>query len=517
MNPIMNQDIEQLIHDVLHGQATAEDAQRLSDWIASSKDNARVYYRVLSDERAIQRCLEQDSARAVDHVSSHPDDSAAGLVLAELAEAEANAEASVVEWVEIKDRRWRVGSMQYAWAAMIAIATLTAVVVMLLAGPKDSSTPSPFVEGPSQKVPTQTMARQAVATLTNTSDAQWAGRAFAPGSELKPGQRLTLTAGFAEITTNDGAVAILTAPATVEMIDSPNALRLHTGKLVGICETDSSKGFLVRTPHMDVTDLGTRFGVDASASDLTQVHVIEGEVRVARVGVDPVFLTENQSAQASGDSSSITAIQSAAERFDAILEESGLGNRIVVLDTDIAGRQWLMGLSDIHRRGDVGFLDYAGSQVTCTVDHRGFTRGIGHGNAYGFIQYSARGVGAGQPATATGTWTFSNLPAGRYDVATAFEPKNSSADSVRYTVNGVEVMVDQSLVPAPDAGPTFGRGLKTYSYRTTEILFIQLRSSITVPEGGSITVRIDNSNLAPKTLAAMDTVAISLAPEAGPN
>jgi len=38
---------------------------------------------------------------------------------------------------------------------------------------------------------------------------------------------------------------------------------------------------LVRTPHMDITDLGTRFGVDATHADRTEVHVSRGEVRVA--------------------------------------------------------------------------------------------------------------------------------------------------------------------------------------------------------------------------------------------
>ena len=125
---------------------------------------------------------------------------------------------------------------------------------------------------------------QPVATLTATHNAQWgstpAERALARGSELKAGTRLTLTAGFAEITTNDGAVVILEAPATIELIHN-NALRLHAGKLVGICETESSKGFLVRTPHMDVIDLGTRFGVDATAPGQTLVKVFEGEVEAA--------------------------------------------------------------------------------------------------------------------------------------------------------------------------------------------------------------------------------------------
>ena len=125
----------------------------------------------------------------------------------------------------------------------------------------------------------QTMSSNVVATLTAEHDAVWDRR---PGEDLFAGQRFTLTQGLAEITTNRSAIAVIEAPATIELIND-NAIRLHAGKLVGICETESSKGFLVRTPHMDITDMGTRFGVDATQTDATSVHVLQGEVEVVGV------------------------------------------------------------------------------------------------------------------------------------------------------------------------------------------------------------------------------------------
>lgn len=128
--------------------------------------------------------------------------------------------------------------------------------------------------------------RPVVATLTATHHAVWSNTSaegasalgsLQPGSQLHPGDRITLTQGFAEITTKDGAIAILQAPATVELIDHDNAIRLHAGKLVGICETESSKGFVVRTDQADIIDVGTRFGVQ-HATGLTQVSVLEGHV-----------------------------------------------------------------------------------------------------------------------------------------------------------------------------------------------------------------------------------------------
>ncbi|MEM9111397.1 MAG: FecR domain-containing protein [Planctomycetota bacterium] len=129
------------------------------------------------------------------------------------------------------------------------------------------------VDPPTQSNPTPS---NNVATLTAERNAVWDRR---PGRGLYAGQRLTLIEGFAQITTRRGAVAILEAPATVELTSNDNALRLHTGKLIGICETESSKGFLVRTPQMDITDLGTRFGVACGSTSGTFVTVFDGRVQ----------------------------------------------------------------------------------------------------------------------------------------------------------------------------------------------------------------------------------------------
>lgn len=120
----------------------------------------------------------------------------------------------------------------------------------------------------------------AVATLTGQHDARWAHDAPQLGQALSPGQRLVLTQGFAEVTTARGAVVILEAPCTAELFDHPNALRLHSGKLVGICETESSKGFAVRTPQLDLVDYGTRFGVAVTEVGGSVAHVFEGSVGV---------------------------------------------------------------------------------------------------------------------------------------------------------------------------------------------------------------------------------------------
>ena len=164
-----------------------------------------------------------------------------------------------------------------ATAAAVLLGVVLAIVFMI-GGPGDEQ---PIANTPVQTDSTDEpiKVQPIVATLTAEHDAVWDRK---PGEDLFAGQRLQLIDGSAEITTQRGAVAVLEAPATIELIDSPNALRLYSGKLVGICETESSKGFLVRTAHVDVTDLGTRFGVDVTKPSVSAVHVFEGEVELAK-------------------------------------------------------------------------------------------------------------------------------------------------------------------------------------------------------------------------------------------
>ena len=174
-----------------------------------------------------------------------------------------------------------------ATAAGLLIGAVLAIV-FLTGGPDDeqptAKAPEPIGQ-PVQPDSTDVVVdvNPVVATLTAEHKAAWDHR---PGQDLYAGQRFTLTQGRAEVTTARGAIALIQAPATIELTDSPNAIRLHRGRLVGICDTESSKGFVVHTPQLNVIDLGTRFGVDASDPQRTDVHVFQGEVEVEIPGTE---------------------------------------------------------------------------------------------------------------------------------------------------------------------------------------------------------------------------------------
>lgn len=200
--------------------------------------------------------------------------------------------------------------------AVAAVLILGLILFLFFGGPGDSSHPPKVAENTLAEPRIDSI--PIVATLTAERDAVWDSR---PGEELYAGQRFTLLQGFAEITTGRGAVAILEAPAMLELLKSDNAIHLHAGKLVAICETESSKGFTVHTATLDITDLGTRFGVDAD-DRAAEVHVFEGAVTAIRpdalAGVKPTSIIAGESASTSSGTSQIVVKVPDTERFAAM-------------------------------------------------------------------------------------------------------------------------------------------------------------------------------------------------------
>jgi ferric-dicitrate binding protein FerR (iron transport regulator) len=89
---------------------------------------------------------------------------------------------------------------------------------------------------------------------------------------------LTLDEGLLKLRlANDVSIELL-APARLRFID-PMHVRIHSGKAT-VDVGQHGKGFILDAPQTRVVDLGTRFGVDASAADSTGVVVIEGSVEL---------------------------------------------------------------------------------------------------------------------------------------------------------------------------------------------------------------------------------------------
>lgn len=117
---------------------------------------------------------------------------------------------------------------------------------------------------------------KAVAMLNRVVDAEWTQRDETPrlGAPLEPGW-LRLKSGLVQIVFYSGARVVMEGPAELQLISPDEAVCL-SGRLVAEVPPQA-KGFRVRTPLMNVTDLGTVFGIEVKERQ-TELHVFKGSV-----------------------------------------------------------------------------------------------------------------------------------------------------------------------------------------------------------------------------------------------
>ena len=319
-----------LLSELIDGSLTDETHAQLQDLLRKDADSRRYYLRFMQLHATMQWSLGQARPQSLAPVlgeqATSIDESEDADALQAMLEA-IDINRSHQEPAEQDDRsnafreamsilsdpgfaRYALGQAlrstpaKYLAAAAILALGVALTITLLPSNPNPNPTnPRTASLEPTPRGPdtTTTHSNNTVATLTATHNAVWASKPAGDlrrGDALYPNQRLTLTQGFAEITTARGAIAILEAPATIELLNNDNALRLHTGKLVGLCHANSAKGFVVKTDHADITDLGTEFGVTVTR-DSTEATVFVGEIAVKTPGLPTRIINHSQTARVS--------------------------------------------------------------------------------------------------------------------------------------------------------------------------------------------------------------------------
>ncbi len=117
---------------------------------------------------------------------------------------------------------------------------------------------------------------KAIAMLSHVVEAEWATGEVTPrlGAPLEPGP-LRLNSGLAQIVFYSGARVVIEGPAELHLV-SPGEATCSAGRLIAEVPPQA-KGFRIGTPEMNVTDLGTVFGVDVRPRR-TELHVFKGGV-----------------------------------------------------------------------------------------------------------------------------------------------------------------------------------------------------------------------------------------------
>lgn len=121
------------------------------------------------------------------------------------------------------------------------------------------------------------MLNRPAAVRAEVVEARNVANTFQAGSRVSL-RTLQLASGTLRVRLDSGALVNVIAPAEVEFLDAMR-LRVRRGKVTAEVGS-AAKGFSIETAQARVVDLGTKFGVDASDSNHTDIIVFQGEVRV---------------------------------------------------------------------------------------------------------------------------------------------------------------------------------------------------------------------------------------------
>jgi hypothetical protein len=121
-----------------------------------------------------------------------------------------------------------------------------------------------------------------LATVTAEKNSVWAlpeeSSAIRPGVRLRANQELHLESGSVELAFDGGVRLTIEGPSQFEL-QADDRLALAAGKLLAQV-SQQAIGFMVKTPHAEVVDLGTEFTVEVADDGLAQVAVLVGKVSV---------------------------------------------------------------------------------------------------------------------------------------------------------------------------------------------------------------------------------------------
>jgi Concanavalin A-like lectin/glucanases superfamily/FecR protein len=120
-----------------------------------------------------------------------------------------------------------------------------------------------------------------VAVLSRVVDAVWTNGAPHPSEgDVLGANTWTLESGLLQIEFFAGATVIVQGPASFALV-SPTHMISHEGRYRTFVP-ELAKGFTIATPDYLAVDLGTEFALAVGSDGKSEVHVIEGEVRLDR-------------------------------------------------------------------------------------------------------------------------------------------------------------------------------------------------------------------------------------------
>jgi len=154
-----------------------------------------------------------------------------------------------------------------AAAAVVVLGLNGAAFLLLRSESKSESTGEPIVEG------------DWVAVASRLVDPEWGPGGMTPGEGdgLPPGP-FRLESGLAHIEFFSGASLVVEGPAELDLL-SAWRVKCNSGRLRASVP-EPAQGFTVVAPDYRAVDLGTEFALSVDESGESELHVVDGEVRL---------------------------------------------------------------------------------------------------------------------------------------------------------------------------------------------------------------------------------------------
>lgn len=262
-------ELNELCSALLDNRLTDEQRVRLERWLATSEEARRFYARVAGQSASLH--------------------SYASEMHGDVAPAPRRAR---LPW----------------WIAGVGLAAAAAVALVFIW--RETPPPSGPVRAP-----------VTVARVSAVKDAVWSGGAsIEPGRLLTKGQNLELVSGYAEVTFDSGARAVLQGPAALT-VNSAWDSTLRRGTVSAIVPRQAI-GFRISNPSVEVVDLGTEFTMVAGSDGNTEVFVLKGEIeaspRSATNEADVLLLREREARRFSR--TGVSEVPDSETKFERFLQ-----------------------------------------------------------------------------------------------------------------------------------------------------------------------------------------------------
>ena len=155
--------------------------------------------------------------------------------------------------------------------------------------------------------------------------------------DFKPGDRVTITTGFLELTYQSGVRLVLQGPVDFTLEDAERG-RLELGSLAAEVPPGAT-GFTVVTPAAEVKDIGTRFAVALLDTGRTEFEVFEGEVQAqsAMTGSAAKSFRTGQTAAIDDGETEVQSIPTTPDRFQSVHDALNYHTVIAVADRFVQG------------------------------------------------------------------------------------------------------------------------------------------------------------------------------------